>query len=272
MSDESQLQILPKVGDSPLSPSKVRTGLIARGCKDAAILTAALDAKSAVHRSTLHLWVSFGFDGRSRDEVLKDGENGDAKLQNLIACNYLHGSDGDLAEAARWYRKAVDQGLREAQFNLGLMYDNGKGVEQDLAVVAKWYRQAANQGLKEAQFNLGVMYDVGEGVPRDYAVAASWHREAAGQGLDTAKFNLGVMYDNGKGMARDLAEAPSGTERQRTRVFIKRSSTSGRNTSRDKECRRMIFRRISGCISGRATLVLMMKNGVRQCATESLLD
>jgi hypothetical protein len=38
MSDESQLQVTPKVGDSSLSLSRVRTGLFARGLRDAAML------------------------------------------------------------------------------------------------------------------------------------------------------------------------------------------------------------------------------------------
>ena len=37
MSDESQLQVRPKDGDSSLSLSRVRSGLIARGRRDAAM-------------------------------------------------------------------------------------------------------------------------------------------------------------------------------------------------------------------------------------------
>ena len=38
---------------------------------------------------------------------------------------------GDYAEAVKWYRKAAEQGLALAQFNLGVMYEKGKGVLQD---------------------------------------------------------------------------------------------------------------------------------------------
>jgi TPR repeat protein len=47
----------------------------------------------------------------------------------------------------------------------GLMYDKGQGVRQDHAAAASWYRKAAEQGIANAQFNLGIMYDNGEGVP-----------------------------------------------------------------------------------------------------------
>ena len=38
----------------------------------------------------------------------------------------------------------------------------------------RWYRKAAEQGVAEAQSNLGAMYAKGLGVPRDYAEALKW--------------------------------------------------------------------------------------------------
>ena len=55
-------------------------------------------------------------------------------------------------------RQAADQGDAEAQYNLGLMYDNGEGVLQDDAEAVKWYRLAAEQGRADAQLLLGNMY------------------------------------------------------------------------------------------------------------------
>jgi TPR repeat protein len=50
----------------------------------------------------------------------------------------------------KWYRLAADQGNADAQFYLGLLYDNGKGVPQDYAEAVKWLRKAADQGLADA--------------------------------------------------------------------------------------------------------------------------
>jgi len=61
----------------------------------------------------------------------------------------------------------AEQGVAEAQFNLGLMYYNGQGVRQDYAEAVRWYRQAAEQGNAEAQNNLGAMYAIGQGVRQD---------------------------------------------------------------------------------------------------------
>ena len=53
---------------------------------------------------------------------------------------------GDYATAMRMWRPLADQGVADAQFNLGFMYANGEGVPQDDAEAVKWYRKAAEQG------------------------------------------------------------------------------------------------------------------------------
>lgn len=79
--------------------------------------------------------------------------------------------------------KAADQGVANAQFNLGFMYKRGQGVKQDSQEAAKWYRKAADQGLEVAQYNLGLMYDKGHGVKQDFKEAAKWDKKAADQRL-----------------------------------------------------------------------------------------
>jgi len=78
------------------------------------------------------------------------------------------------AEAMTWYRLAADQGEARAQFNLGIIYDEGIGVPQDYAEAMKWYRKAADQGFSPAQYNLGTMYLEGRGVPEDFVQAHMW--------------------------------------------------------------------------------------------------
>ena len=114
---------------------------------------------------------------------------------------------GDYATALGEMRPLAEQGHAEAQFNLGLMYDNGQGVPQDYAEAVKWYRKAAEQGHAKAQHNLGVMYDKGQGVPQDYAEAVKWYRKAAEQGVAEAQNNLGLMYSKGQGVPQDDAQA-----------------------------------------------------------------
>jgi uncharacterized protein len=97
----------------------------------------------------------------------------------------------DFATALRLLRPLADQGNAVAQFILGVMYDNGKGVPQNDAEAMNWYREAADRGETNAQCNLGTMYLTGQGVPQDYAEALKWYRKAADQGNANAQFNLG---------------------------------------------------------------------------------
>ena len=68
----------------------------------------------------------------------------------------------DHAEAARWYRKAAEQGVAGSQFSLGFMYDNGLGVSQDHAQAAKWFRKATERGGR--LLILDVIYDQDTGI------------------------------------------------------------------------------------------------------------
>ena len=54
---------------------------------------------------------------------------------------------GDFATALREWTPLAKQGDTDAQFNLGIMYDNGQGVPQDDKIAVKWYRLAAEQGF-----------------------------------------------------------------------------------------------------------------------------
>ena len=113
----------------------------------------------------------------------------------------------DDVEAVRWYRLGAEQGYAGAQFNLGVMYDRGKGVPEDDVEAVRWYRLAAEQGDADAQSNLGVKYANGEGVPEDDVEAVRWYRLAAEQGYAGAQLYLGFMYAQGGGVPKDAVHA-----------------------------------------------------------------
>ena len=133
----------------------------------------------------------------------------DAVDQTVLGGIYYQGQGGakNYQEAAKWFRRAAEQGYAEAQYNLGRMYDYGQGVPQDQQEAVRWYRLAADQGLAAAQHNLGGKYYQGKGVLQNYPEAVKWFRLAAGQGLSDSQYNLGVMYLKGQGMPKDFQEA-----------------------------------------------------------------
>jgi hypothetical protein len=132
-----------------------------------------------------------------------------------VSQDYQKGLDaaqrGDFAIALREWTPLAEQGGAKAQFNLGLMYRKGDGVQQDHEESAKWFRRAAEQGHDNAQLNLGVSFERGEGVPQDYAEAVKWYKLAAEQGPSLvsrlAQANLGYIYQIGNGVPQDYREA-----------------------------------------------------------------
>ena len=90
--------------------------------------------------------------------------------------------NGDYPTALREWKPLAEQGYYNAQNNLGVMYDNGRGVPQDYKTAVKWFRLSAEQGNSRAQYNLGFMYHDGKGVIQDNAYAHMWYNIAASSG------------------------------------------------------------------------------------------
>jgi TPR repeat protein len=100
----------------------------------------------------------------------------------ILGGGYQSYLKGDYQAAYDEWLPLAELGDAEAQFNLGVMYDEGAGIDQSYVTAANWYRKAANQGFLDAQTNLGMMYYEGLGIPRDLAAAAEWFRRATSQG------------------------------------------------------------------------------------------
>ena len=143
----------------------------------------------------------------------------------------------DYGLAVEWYRKAAAQGFAKAITNLGVMYENGFGVEADEQEAMRLYRlggqqeagssdaaldqigfafdgRAANQmpaaylpaaerGDTEAQATLASLLLIGPEQTRDLRAAARWYRAAAERGHAVAMANLGLLYMKGWGVPQD---------------------------------------------------------------------
>lgn len=92
----------------------------------------------------------------------------------------------DYTEAARLLRPLAESGHPRAQFYLGSLYFDGRGVPQDHALEAQWIRRSAERGFNWAQNMLGRMYTIGRGVEQDDIEAHMWFDLAAAQGTQTA--------------------------------------------------------------------------------------
>jgi TPR repeat protein len=140
------------------------------------------------------------------EALIIHANGGDPIAQTYLGEKYYH-EIKDYIQAAYWYSKATKSGNAAAQNNLGLLYQNGYGVEKSYSKAAALFQLAANQGLHQAQFNLGFHYYQGLGIPQSYPAAAAWFQKSADQGNANAQRNLGVLYAKGQGVAQSYANA-----------------------------------------------------------------
>ena len=100
---------------------------------------------------------------------------------------------GDYETALKVLLPLAEHGIAEAQYNLGVMHDLGRGVPINDAEAVKWFRMAAEQRFIKAQFSLGFMHQLGEGVPQNSVRAHMWFNLAARQGDTNAiQFSYGL--------------------------------------------------------------------------------
>ena len=114
---------------------------------------------------------------------------------------------GDYAKAIELWQPIADKGNSDAQYRLGSMYAEGKGVERNDATALTWFKKAAEGGNAAAQYNVGASYASGVGVAQSDAEAAKWFKRAANQGMAFAELNLGLLYASGRGVPQDNVEA-----------------------------------------------------------------
>lgn len=133
---------------------------------------------------------------------------------------------GEFSQALSLLRPLADAGEASAQFIVGQLYHQGKGVPQDNREAAVWFQKAADQGHPAAQNNLGYLYFNGLGVPQQFPIAYKWLSLAAAAGQEDAKHGvadllkkltpaeladtearIGWMYHRGWSVTKDMAEA-----------------------------------------------------------------
>ena len=109
----------------------------------------------------------------------------------------------DYDTALSEFRPLAEGGMAAAQYRLGAMYENGRGVPRDLDQARDWYTRAAAQGYSGALYSLGYVCFT----QNDGACAVAWWTRAAAQDSADAMFSLGVLYDEGTAAPRDPVQA-----------------------------------------------------------------
>ena len=135
------------------------------------------------------------------DEHLENAEAGDVDAQYELGVMYLKGQgvEQDREQAVQWLQKASDGGSLQATSKLSRMQKQQDKFEQ--------LAEKANSGDIEAQYEVAMMYLKGRGVRKNSQQARKWLSKAAEQNDARAITRLGIVNYKGEGGSRDYTRA-----------------------------------------------------------------
>ena len=135
--------------------------------------------------STYHTSTSTTESGNATQISKRDYLNNSvSKEQFDLACKYY--ASGNYTLALKYFRISSELNYAPAQYFIGVMYENGKGVRKSYVEALFWYRKAAENGYAFAQVKAGKMYEMGTGVYKNKQEALKWYKMAMDQGLSIA--------------------------------------------------------------------------------------
>lgn len=102
---------------------------------------------------------------------------------------------------------AAKAGKVKAMYEVGRLYERGRGTNLNLKLAIQWYQSASDAGQPYAQSRLGIMYFEGRGVKQDYNKALKLLNAAAKENVPSAQYQLANMYELGTGVSQDLTLA-----------------------------------------------------------------
>ncbi len=180
-------------------------------------------------------------------QTLRAARRGDTYAQDHLGFCYAYGlgTEIDMWEAARWYRRAAKEGDTASQIHLADCYHEEGGVLRSDWKAIKWFSIAAEYGSEEAkdaleffgnvvdvhnwesnnndaiknflqsaeqgnansQTALGQCFYDGYGVRQSFKKAVYWFRKAAMQNEIDAQLMLAACYENGEGVKRNTKQA-----------------------------------------------------------------
>lgn len=134
-------------------------------------------------------------------DLLRKASGGNEEAQYNLGLHYMKGEglQQDIKMAVEWLTKSADQGFEDAEYLLGTCYENGTGVPRDLAKALTLYVKSGNAANKYAQHALGQYYTY----ESNFNVAMEWFQKAARQQYPPSQYELGRSYYYGLGRIKD---------------------------------------------------------------------
>ena len=111
------------------------------------------------------------------------------------------------AEAAKWFKRAMENGNINATYMYGKMMLDGTGIQRDAEQGFNYILRAAQAGFPMAEYQAGICYETGNGVTQNDENAAMWTQRAAAGGLGAAQWAAAQNCINGKGVDVNYPQA-----------------------------------------------------------------
>ncbi len=127
-------------------------------------------------------------------------------------------AQGNFEQAADLWLADASRGAPDAQFNVGVLYLEGKGLPLDQDQAIFWFTKAAKQGHPEAQYNLGHLLLEQTGDVDKIREGIDWWRKSAEAGFPVAQYNYGRALFYGVG----VEENP-----EASRPWVKKAAQGG---------------------------------------------
>ncbi|GAA6827060.1 hypothetical protein HpHNI20_02780 [Helicobacter pylori] len=106
--------------------------------------------------------------------------------EELFNLGMLSYDKQDFSKARKYFEKACDLNNGGGCSNLGVLYQNGQGVEKDLIKAAYFYSKACELKEGDGCGALGVLYYNGDGVKQDSKKAVALFEKACKLGYKKA--------------------------------------------------------------------------------------
>ena len=135
--------------------------------------------------------------------------NGNPQAQFELGQMYEFGRGvpQDYQEALKYYETAAAGGSAKAEYSIGLLFEHGRGVEANPTLASEWYQKAVDKGDTWAMNNLAMLFSYGKGVEASEDKANELYLRAANLGHFQAQYNLGARYASGRGFDVNLVTA-----------------------------------------------------------------
>lgn len=127
-------------------------------------------------------------------------------------------AEGNFELAADLWLADAHRGAPDAQFNIGVLYIEGKGLPKNRDQAISWFTKAANQGHPEAQYNLGHLLIEQTGDVDKIREGIDWWRKSAEAEFPVAQYNYGRALFYGVGVEEN---------REASRPWVEKAAQGG---------------------------------------------